>query len=206
MDDDRYDGGGNRKVMTMTGRRISGCLPLAALVTVLVGCASPASRDRLQHLQSFDLLKQMQWLDRPVPDGFDFGEGGRDGYLEAVREEILRRMVHWPDEVVEAVRAHRAEIGMNKGQVVTAIGWPNEYPKLLWADAPGIRSPGMDSPWADDMAVMQARAEANQWSYFKAPRNLLLYFRDEKLDRIIDNREESGRWPEWAVRDERSDW
>lgn len=173
----------------------------AALLLQFAGCASPVPRDELGSVDSFTLLKQMQWRDGDVPVSFDLGPGGRAGYIEAVREEILARMPHWPADVVEAVRGGRAEIGMDKGQVVTAIGWPNEYPALLWADAPTPRAPGMDSPWVDDFVIMHREAESNRWSYFKAPRNMFLYFRDQKLYRIIDNREESGRQPTFAVRE-----
>ena len=121
----------------------------AAVMVQLAGCATPVPRDELGSVDSFTLLKQMQWLDRDVPASFNFGAGGREAYIEAVREEILARMPHWPAEVVEAVRGHRVELGMDKGQVVTAIGWPNEYPALLWADAPTSRG-----PWVDDFVIL----------------------------------------------------
>lgn len=154
---------------------------LAVLVLVLGGCTSPVPRDRLAEVDDFTLLKQMVWLDRPA-GSFDFGPGGRDGYIADVRAELLLRH-DWPEDRVDAVRAGRVELGMTMGQVVTSVGWPNEYPGMLWAYAPGT-----DGPFADDLTVKAERARANRWSYGAAPKNLHVWFRDGRVWNIIDNR------------------
>ncbi len=146
------------------------------------GCATPVARAQLAEVDDRTLLQQMLYLDRPAGD-FEFGPGGREGYAEAVREEILRRRPDWPPEVVAAVREHRAEIGMTPSQVVAAIGWPREYPSMLWAWAPGT-----SGPFADDLQVSIERSRANRWHYGDAPHNLHVWFSNGRVWNIIDNR------------------
>ncbi|MHC5023339.1 MAG: hypothetical protein ACYTGG_05440 [Planctomycetota bacterium] len=156
-------------------------LSLAGLIS---SCADrPVLRVHLPAVDDFTLLQQMVWLDRPA-DKDDFGAGGRAAYVEAVRAEILARHPQWPTTTREAIRAGRVELEMTKAQVVTSIGWPNEYPALLWAEAPPTRG-----PLVDDLAVSVRRGRANTWSYGHAPRNLFVNFDpDRRAWRIIDNR------------------
>jgi hypothetical protein len=169
----------------------------ALLILLVTGCASPLAPDKFEQSDDMAVLKQMQWLDREPPNEFDFGPGGRAGYIERVQQEMFRRTL-WSGVEREAILAHRIEVGMTMEQVVTAIGWPREYPGLLWAYAPGT-----DRKWADDVAMRIRRAEARQWTYGDGPNNLRVYFdKSWIVVRIVDNREQLGtqvpsatRWP-----------
>jgi hypothetical protein len=181
----------------MSWRTIHQTLVLLLAGLLFPGCASPVAPEKLEQADDLTVLKQMQWLDREPPEGFDFGPGGRAGYIERVQREMFNRTL-WTEAEREAIRAHRVEVGMTMEQVVTAIGWPREYPGLLWAYAPGT-----DRNWADDVEVRIRRAEARRWTYGDGPNNLRVFFdKSWIVQRIIDNREQLGtqvqsatRWP-----------
>jgi hypothetical protein len=160
-------------------------LLIPALVTVLLaGCASPVPREDLGDLEHFELLKQMQWMDPARGgEGFDYGPGGRAGYADAVREEIIRRHPEWSAERIALIRAQQVEIGMSHGQVVASIGWPFEYPGLLWAYRPGT-----GRHHASDPAIIAERGRANRWTYGTGSDNFHVWFREGRVWHIIDNR------------------
>lgn len=155
----------------------------------LIGCAAPVARDQLESADDLTLLKQMQWLNRTPPDSFDFGDGGREAYIDSVREQIIARHGEWLPRTVDLIRRSQIEVGMTKTQVVTSVGWPNEYPSVLWDSYFGEHR-----TFGDPLDQMQARSRANKWTYGKwdEARHLFFHWDSGVLFRIIDNRPELG--------------
>lgn len=166
----------------MTVRALTFVL-LGALV-LLSGCApKPLPVDALATASSNDVLKQMVFATR-YPDA-TFGDLDRAQYLDRVRDEFMHREPEWSDATKALIRAEKVEIGMTMPQVVLSIGWPNEYPGLIWdlqlyGDGRG--------PLASSPEAYAAWARAQEWSYGKAPHNRWVYFSKGKVDRMIDNR------------------
>ena len=161
------------------------CLLISVLVASLglSGCVTPVPPNKIAWLSDSKLYEQMRWVNRGR-DSAEFGPGGRAGYIEEVRNEILRRNTDWPADVVEQIRLEQPALGMTMPQVVAAIGWPREYP--FWE---ARRRPlGVA---ADDYDYWIALQRANQWTYpiKDAGRGgyLRVWFRDGRAYRIMNS-------------------
>lgn len=143
----------------------------------IFGCAQ-SPRHNLASLSDSALLDELRWLNRG-PDTADFGAGGRSGYVDAIRMELLSRHPEWSQAVADAIMEGRVELGMTMPQTAAAIGWPREYP---WWEARRHPLGG------DDFEVWSARQNMKQWTYGHSDDSLRVWFRDGRVYRIMDQR------------------